>query len=176
MGGRFDDAGADALTKLVRQQVADLHIGKEIKDLLLYIVDNSSAFIAFTRAYVQQRAKGSVRPTELMTDFLTSKGRSMADFGVSTIDSETLSDLWAVVSLIMNVRDSVKYASSGPVGLALTVGFLLNDAADFLANFTPAQRAYYEMFLKKSSVMVWAPGVSGGANGSPARGVVVRCY
>lgn len=34
----------------------------------------------------------------------------------------------------------------------MTVGLLINDAADVLASFTPAQRACCEMFLEKSGV------------------------
>ena len=111
-----------------------------------------------------------------MTDFLKSKGRSLAEFGVSLSDSETLADVWAAMSLVMNIKSSLKYSSGGPIGVALTVGFLINDAADFLANFTPAQRAYYELFLRKSSVMIWSP-TTNPARGRPAvSGPIIRCY
>lgn len=176
MGGKHDDVGVDALSKLVRQQVSDLKIKNELKDLLLFVLDNPSAFIAFARAYAQQQATGSVDPAALMTDFLKSKGRSLAEFGVSLSDSETLADAWAAMSLVMNINDSLKYSSGGPVGLALTEGFLINDAADFLANFTPAQRAYYELFLRKSSVMIGLPAINPARNNPAASGPTIRCY
>ncbi len=65
-----------------------------------------------------------------------------------------LSDAAAVLTLIMDVRSSTKYSSIPVVGVALTIGFLINDAGKFLASFTPAQVAYYNLFLKQSGPSV----------------------
>ena len=152
MSGKFDNAGADALTKYLRQQVADLAIEPNTKALFLYVLDNASAFVQFARAYGIQKGRGKVKPDQLMLAFLKSKGRSLADFGITVVDSQTMSDAWACVSLVLDLHSSMKYASAGPFGVAVMVGFMINDVSAFLVSFTPAQRAYYELFLKKSSV------------------------
>lgn len=154
MASKHDDAGIDALTKLLRRQVEQLDISASTKSLFLFIVDNSGDYLSFARRYLQQRAKGSVNPNELMVEYLKAKGKTLADFGISVIDHQTVSDGWACVSLVLNASSSLKYSSSGPVGIALTFGFLFNDLGEFLVNFTPAQVAYYELFLKKASVTV----------------------
>lgn len=176
MAGKHDDAGVDALTKYVRQQVADMKIDKGLKNLLLFILDNSAAFIDFARSYAKMKATGKVEPDKLMMDFLKARGRTLAEFGIAVIDVEMLSDAWALVNLLMNIKSSLKYSSGGPIGIAMTVGFVINDAADFLANFTPAQRAYYEMFLRKSSIALMTT-ESQIVPVRPASGArTVRCY
>jgi hypothetical protein len=144
------DAGSDAVTSYLKSQIENSDLKKETKALFIYVIDNSSALASFGIEYARQKARGKVDANALMKDFLASKGKSLADFGISVVDSEVLSDAWAVLSLIKDVKDSAKYSSIPVVGVALTIGFLINDAADFLVNFTPAQRAYYELFLHKS--------------------------
>jgi len=61
-----------------------------------------------------------------------------------------ISDANTVLNLLLDVRTSLKYSSVPIVVIALTVGSLFNDAGKFLANFTPAQVAYYELFLRES--------------------------
>ena len=175
MAGKFDDAGADALTKLVRSQIEQSDIDPGLKNLFLYVADNSEALLDFARKYLKQKAAGKVNPNALMIEFLRSKNRSLAEFGITAIDTEMLSDAWAVVSLVLDVKNSLKYSSGGLVGIALTAGFLINDTTAFLASFSPAQRAYYELFLQKASVRLRTPPPTL-PSPSSSGGTVIRCY
>lgn len=150
MSDSLSGAASSAAVKLIRDRVERLDLEKGLKSLVLYVVDNSSTLLDFGIEYARQKASGRVDPSELMTSFLKSKGKSLSDFGISIIDNETLSNAGALLSLVLDVQSSAKYSSIPVFGIALTIGFLINDAASFLVNFTPAQRAYYELFLRQS--------------------------
>lgn len=154
MTQRAVDAGVGALDSLVRSQIETMDIDSELKALMIYIVDNGRALIDFSIEYSRQKSAGKIKPDELMIAFLKSRGESLANFGITFIGSETVADLAALLDFLRNANSSLKYSSTGPIGVALTVGFIVNHFSVFLCNFTPAQRAFYELFLKKAEVTV----------------------
>lgn len=154
MDNNIVDAGADTVTRYIRSQVDNMDLEPRVKGLIVYLLDNSKALMDFSVAYARQKATGKVKPNELMKEFLKSRGRSIADFGITTANVEVANSVWAVFQLVLDVRSSAKYSAAGPFGVAMTVGFIINDASSFLCSFSPAQRAYYDLFLKRSSVRV----------------------
>jgi hypothetical protein len=154
MTQRAVDAGVSALDSLVRSQIEKMDVDAGLKSLLIYIVDNGRALIDFSIEYSRQKSGGKITPDELMIAFLKSRGESLAQFGITFIDNETIADLAALLDFLRNAHSSLKYSSTGPIGVTLTVGFLVNHFSVFLCNFTPAQRAFYELFLKKAEVRV----------------------
>lgn len=151
MAKDLTDAAARAMTDMLKARISQMQITRETKALLLFIADNTKAMLDFGIAYARQRATGSVNPDELMLAFLKSRGKSLKDFGIKVIDNQTIADANAVLNLILDIRGSLKYSAIPLVGIALAVGFLINDAGKFLANFTPAQLAYYNLFLRDSN-------------------------
>lgn len=104
MAEHTSSAGLDALSRIVKSRVEELDISKETKALLLYVLDNASALSDFAIVYARQKAKGKVRPDELMLDFLKARGKSLAEFGTRILDNEKLSDAAAVVILLRTLK------------------------------------------------------------------------
>lgn len=143
-------AGKKAVVEYLKSGVDKLDIKPELKKLVNFIIDNSDAYADFFIEYAKH-SKGDLDPKKLLIDLLKSKGKTLADFGIQTIDNETMNNCWAVIKFAWDLKDDAKYASPTFVGVFLTLALVVDSGMNFLLEFTPAQVWWYEHMLKDSS-------------------------
>jgi hypothetical protein len=144
------NAGRSSIVKLIESKVSDLDIKPEIKNLVIFLIENSDAYADFFIEYAKQ-SKGNIDPTKLLIALLAKKGKSLSDFGIKTIDNETMNNIWAVISLLWDIKGAAKYSAAGFVGPFITFAMIVASSSEFLCNFTPAQLWWYNHMIKESS-------------------------
>lgn len=144
----------------LKEKIDEMPIKPEVKNLATFILENTDAYAMFFVHYAAKH-KGKIDPNELLKELLLEKGKSLASFGIKTIDSETVSNLWAIAELIHDLYQDSKYVKIPVPGLRLLVVAVCveQDTFDFLNNSTWSQRWWYFHVLKGSSPRVLPPPV-----------------
>lgn len=152
------DAANKALVSYLKEKIDALPIKPEIKNLAEFILENSDAYATFFIHYAAKH-KGNIDPDELLTALLLEKGKALTSFGIKVIDRETASNVWAIVNLIIDLRQDMKYAEIPiPYLNWLVVAVCMEQSGfEFLNNSTWSQIWWYEHVLKGNSSYTLPP-------------------
>jgi hypothetical protein len=135
---------AKGIRKALETALDREHITDHRKTIILFVYDNSMFYV--TWCYSNKKDPTS---KQALREFLETKSMLTAKFLADMTDAQFMNDALALLSFVRDLQKHAKAAEVPIVGVAVMIGLYVQDLAQFLVDFEPAQRAYYELVLRR---------------------------
>ncbi|MCF7699917.1 hypothetical protein [Loktanella sp. M215] len=149
MGNIYESVGSLGL-KVVVQQIDDLMQSKGVGQETRSAVTNSLEMMYEYQSYAIRQGKNP-SDGKVLASFLATKGKHMAKY----FGNDSVNCGLAIIELLKSTRTAAAYSKTGNVPLVtLTWGLAMLDLIEVGNRCEPAQQAFYEAVLRKSSVTI----------------------
>ena len=141
---RFGSLGSKAIVHKVDEFMRERDVSAETREA----VTNSLAMMYEYLSYAKKQGKDPTNG-KVLAQFLATKGKHMAKY----VGNEQVKCGLAITDLLTSTYAAANVSRTGNLpGIVLTWGLAMLDLIEMGNSCEPAQRLYYELFLKESSV------------------------